>query len=538
MHAKISVYMKEVKMKRKAVPRRKSILIILDGFGVNPSKKYNAVYEANTPRLDEYFGQYPHTTLLASGSAVGLPEGQMGNSEVGHFTIGCGSILKQDLVRIDDSIEEGNFFEREALLDAVSEAKANQRPLHLVGLVSDGGVHSHIDHLLALLTLCKQHGVEPVVHAITDGRDTAPTSAKRYIEIVLEKIKETGGHIATLSGRYYAMDRDRRWERTQTAWDAIINGIGEQQTHPLAAIDAAYVNGETDEFIKPVVFENAKLVQEDDQMIFFNFRNDRPRQLAAAIGQEDFDGFDRGDYEPIQLTCLTEYDKKLLAPIVFRPQRPSTNLSHVVSLAGHKQFHCAETEKYAHVTFFFNGGRETPYAGEVREMINSPDVSTYDLKPEMSATDVADSVVAAIEKDDYAFIVVNFANGDMVGHTAVPESIVQAVEAMDGEVGRVLDAAVKHDYSVLLTADHGNCDEYRDPLTGQPHTQHTTYPVPCMIIDQSHWRLSSCGGLSNIAPTILHLMGISKPKGMAGKSLLLDEIDIAEQKKALANYSE
>jgi len=286
------------------------------------------------------------------------------------------------------------------------------------------------------------------------------------------------------------------------------------------------------------VFENATLLQEDDQIIFFNFRNDRPRQLAEAIAQEEFSGFDRGDYESIRLTCLTEYDKKLLAPIVFRPERPSTNLSHVVSLAGHKQFHCAETEKYAHVTFFFNGGRETPYAGEVREMINSPDVSTYDLKPEMSATDVADSVVAAMEKDDYAFIVVNFANGDMVGHTAVPESIVQAVEAMDGEVGRVLDAAVKHDYSVLLTADHGNCDEYRDPLTGQPHTQHTTYPVPCLIMDESYWRLSSCGGLSNIAPTILHLMGISKPKAMQGKSLLLEEIDVAEQKKALASYKE
>jgi len=273
-------------------------------------------------------------------------------------------------------------------------------------------------------------------------------------------------------------------------------------------------------------------------LIFFNFRNDRPRQLAEALAAEEFDGFEREAYQPLQLTCLTEYDKKLLTPIVFRPERPLTNLSHVVSLAGHKQFHCAETEKYAHVTFFFNGGRETPYAGEERHMVNSPDVSTYDLKPEMSAKDVADATIEAIEKDQYAFMVVNFANGDMVGHTAVPESIVQAVEAMDGEVGRLLDAAVANGYSVLLTADHGNCDEYRDPLTGQPHTQHTTYPVPCLIIDKVHWRLSSCGGLSNIAPTILHMMGISKPSTMQGKSLLLDEIDMEELKKALAEYSE
>jgi len=334
------------------------------------------------------------------------------------------------------------------------------------------------------------------------------------------------------------MDRDRRWDRTKMAWDAMIHGLGEKADNVMGAIDKAYANGETDEFVKPYVLSGAELLQSEDQLIFFNFRNDRPRQLAEALAAEEFDGFEREAYQPLQLTCLTEYDKKLLTPIVFRPERPLTNLSHVVSLAGHKQFHCAETEKYAHVTFFFNGGRETPYAGEERHMVNSPDVSTYDLKPEMSAKDVADATIEAIEKDQYAFMVVNFANGDMVGHTAVPESIVQAVEAMDGEVGRLLDAAVANGYSVLLTADHGNCDEYRDPLTGQPHTQHTTYPVPCLIIDKVHWRLSSCGGLSNIAPTILHMMGISKPSTMQGKSLLLDEIDMEELKKALAEYSE
>lgn len=525
-------------MKTKAVPRRKTILIILDGYGVNPSKKYNAVYEADTPRLDEYFGKYPHTTLLASGSAVGLPEGQMGNSEVGHFTIGCGMVLKQDLVRINEAIEDRRFFEKEPLLDAIEEAKANNRPLHLVGLVSDGGVHSHINHLMALMEMCKEHEVEPAIHVITDGRDTAPTSAKHYVQTVLDKIEETGGHIATLTGRYYSMDRDRRWDRTKEAWDSMVHRVGKSAPDAISAIEEAYSNGETDEFIEPYIIEGGATLQSDDQLIFFNFRNDRPRQLAEAIAQDEFEGFDRGEYETVALTCLTEYDKTLLAPIVFRPERPSTNLSHVISLGGYKQFHCAETEKYAHVTFFFNGGRETPYAGEIRHMVSSPDVSTYDLKPEMSAADVADKVIEAIESDEYGFVVVNFANGDMVGHTAVPESVVDAVEAMDGQVGRVLDAAVEHEYSVLLTSDHGNCDEYRDPLTGQPHTQHTTYPVPCMVIDKSFWRLSSCGGLSNITPTILHLMGISKPKSMESKSLLLEEIDVAEQMEALASYSE
>ena len=506
-------------------PRRKTILIILDGFGVNPSKKYNAVYEADTPRLDEYFGRYPHTTLMASGRAVGLPDGQMGNSEVGHLTIGCGAILKQDLVRLDEAVADGSLATNPALLAALQAAKFANRPLHLIGLVSDGGVHSHLNHLEGLLRACEQHGVTPVVHAITDGRDTAPRAAKTFIARVQAILAETGGQIATICGRFYAMDRDKRWERTQLAWNAYVRGIGTAATDPLSAIDDAYAADQGDEFITPRLMPQAELIQAGDQVLFFNFRNDRPRQLSEALALADFKGFERGaDFTSIALTTLTEYDEKYPMPVMFAPERPSTNIAEVVSAAGCKQFHCSETEKYAHVTFFFNSGREQPYQGEDRLVIPSPKVETYDLKPEMSAPEVADAVVAALNKNEYGFIVVNFANGDMVGHTAVPGAVVKAVEALDREVGRVLDAAVANNYSVLLTADHGNCDEYIDPLTGEPNTQHTVYPVPCLLIDQVSWRLSSGGGLSNLAATLLQLMGLSKPAAMTGTSLLLEQI--------------
>ena len=511
-------------MKHRPVPRRKTILIIMDGVGVNPSKKNNAFHEANTPKLDEYFSQYPHTTLQASGNAVGLPDGQMGNSEVGHLTIGCGTIIKQDLVRIDDAIEDGSFKKNIVLRNTLFLAKEKKRPVHLVGLLSDGGVHSHINHLCALLKMCKKKGVESVVHVITDGRDTSPKSAKMFVEQLVKAVEKYGGSIATVTGRFYAMDRDSRWNRTQRAFDAMVHGIGKEASSPLDAIDDAYANGETDEFIFPRIMPNAKKVHGDDALIFFNFRNDRPRQLSAALGMEEFDEFDRGDYTPVVVTCLTEYDKKLLAPVAFPPERPLTNLAHAISLSGYKQLHCSETEKYAHVTFFLNGGRETPYAGEDRIMVDSPKVHTYDESPEMSAKEVADEIINAIEKQNHAFIVVNFANGDMVGHTAIPDAIIKAVETLDTEVGRVLDAAVNNEYSVILTADHGNCDEYVDPFTGEPSTQHTVYPVPCLIIDQSYWRLRTSGGLSNIAPTVLQLMGLTKPEGITCKSLLIDEV--------------
>lgn len=505
-------------------PRRKAILIILDGFGVNPSKKYNAVYEAYTPRFDEYFGKYPHTTLLASGRAVGLPDGQMGNSEVGHITIGCGAIVKQDLVRLDDAVVDGSLAANPVLLAALQKAKAANRPLHLIGLVSDGGVHSHLNHLEGLLRACKQHGVTPVVHAITDGRDTAPRAARPFIARVEAILVETGGQIATICGRFYAMDRDKRWDRTQIAWDAYVRGIGTAAADPLSAIEDAYAEDQGDEFIKPRIMPNAELMRGHDQVLFFNFRNDRPRQMSEALALTDFTGFDRGNFTPVDLTTLTEYDEKYPMPVMFAPERPSTNIAEVVSAAGCKQFHCSETEKYAHVTFFFNSGRELPYEGEDRLVIPSPKVETYDLKPEMSAPEVADAVITALNKNEYGLIVVNFANGDMVGHTAVPGAVVKAVEALDREVGRVLDAAVANHYSVLMTADHGNCDEYIDPLTGEPNTQHTVYPVPCLLIDEVNWRLSTGGGLSNIAPTLLQLMGLNKPAAMTGSSLLLEKI--------------
>jgi 2,3-bisphosphoglycerate-independent phosphoglycerate mutase len=506
------------------VPRRKTILIILDGFGVNPSKKYNAVYEANTPNLDKYFGSYPHTTLQASGRAVGLPDGQMGNSEVGHLTLGCGTILKQDLVRIDDAIEEGALAKNDVLLSALNYAKLENRPLHLIGLVSDGGVHSHINHLIALLQICHQHGVTASVHAITDGRDTAPKAALGFIQRVEAELAKTGGVLSTVTGRFYAMDRDKRWERVKVAWDGLVLGEGVAVPSGTAAIENAYAANETDEFIKPRIIEGAKLIHSADPVLFFNFRNDRPRETSEALAAVDFNHFDRGDFKPVNLTTMTLYDNQLPASIMYHPERASTNLADVISQAGLKQFHCSETEKYAHVTFFFNSGKEAPYAGEERLVIPSPKVETYDLKPEMSAPEVADAVCAALNQGEHSFIVVNFANGDMVGHTAVGNAVIQAVEALDREVGRVLDCAVKNEYSVVLTADHGNCDEYIDPLTGEPNTQHTVYPVPCLVIDKLNWRLSTSGGLSNVAGTVLQLMGLEQPAAIQGRSLLLEPI--------------
>lgn len=508
---------------KRSVPRRPTLLVILDGVGVNPSRINNAVQEANTPRLDQYLSTNPHTTLAASGHAVGLPDGQMGNSEVGHMTLGCGAVLRQDLVRINDEIESGEFFENAALNAAIADAAASERPIHLVGLTSDGGVHSHIDHLYAIIKLCATHKVKPVVHMITDGRDTAQMSALVYLNDLENALEDADGCIATISGRYYSMDRNRHWERTESAWRAMVLGDGRQAESALYAIEAAYANDETDEFIKPTVLHECELIETGDSVIFFNFRNDRPRQLTAALSQEDFDLFTRGDYKGATVTCLTEYDPEFLLPIGYAPERPQATVASVVSRAGYKQFHCAETEKYAHVTYFFNGGKKKPFAGEDHVMVNSPDVATYDLQPEMSAAEVADKVIGALQSGDYGFIMVNFANGDMVGHTAVRDAVIQAVEALDREVGRVLDAAVETGYSVLLTADHGNCDEIVDPVTQEPHTQHTLYPVPCMVIDEVNWHLRPGGDLSWVAPTLLQLMGLQQPPSMTGKSLLMKE---------------
>jgi 2,3-bisphosphoglycerate-independent phosphoglycerate mutase len=508
----------------KSVPRRPVVLVVLDGFGVNPGKANNAIAEANTPNFDNYFAHYPHTVLQAAGEAVGLPDGQMGNSEVGHLTLGCGSIIQQDMVRINEAIDSGEFFHNPALLNAVTEAKNHNRPLHLMGLVSDGGVHSALEHLQALISLCKQHQVKPLLHMITDGRDTPPKSALTYLNSIKGQLYEAGGAIATISGRYYSMDRDRRWDRTELAWRAIIHGQGQRSLDPESAIKSAYAAGDTDEFIKPIVLHTYQQPERGDQLIFFNFRKDRPRQIVAALGSEDFQGFDRGDYPSITVTCMMPYDKDLPLPYAFTPERPDITLAQVISEAGLKQFHCAETEKYAHVTYFFNGGHQQPFPGEDQCVIPSPSVATYDQKPEMSAAEVATAVIDAINKQDYAFILVNFANGDMVGHTAKHDAVIQAVETLDREVGRVLDTAVAQDYSVIVTADHGNCEELVDTTTNSPHTQHTVNPVPCIIIDEVSWVLSCCAGLSNVAPAVLQLMGLEIPGAMTSKSLLLRPI--------------
>jgi 2,3-bisphosphoglycerate-independent phosphoglycerate mutase len=507
-------------------PRRPALLIILDGVGVNPSRLHNGVALARTPRLDEYFAHHPHTLLQASGKAVGLPDGQMGNSEVGHLALGCGAIVRQDLVRIGDAIDDRSFFENPALCEAVEAARAADRPLHLLGLVSDGGVHSHLSQLLALIELCRRHGVQPVLHMITDGRDTPPRSALNYLAEVEPALQAANGCIATLCGRFYAMDRDNRWERTEAAWRMLLEGVGRNAADACAAIKTAYEEGHGDEFILPTIIDSDHCLHPGDPVVFFNFRKDRARQLTAALFRDDsFDsGWDRfgdGDFTPVSITCMTEYDEWFDLPYAFKQERPRTTLAEEVSRVGLAQFHCAETEKYAHVTYFFNGGHGEAFTGEERVIIDSPKVETYDLQPEMSAAQVADAVIDALQSQRYALLVVNFANGDMVGHSGVPAAIIAAVETLDREVGRVLDAACENDYAVILTADHGNCEEMLDPISGEPQTQHTPYPVPCLVIDPIPWKLTTGAGLSAIAPALLQLLGLSVPEAMNGGSLLL-----------------
>lgn len=503
------------------LPRRPVVLIILDGFGTNPSKANNAVALARTPNFDRLFASNAHTVLQASARAVGLPEGQMGNSEVGHMTLGSGCTVRQDLVLIDDAIADRSFFDNKVLQAAARRAVELGRPLHLMGLVSDGGVHSHVRHLNALIKLTKYQGARPMVHMITDGRDTAPRSALSYLAALDEALAAAGGVIGSVSGRYYAMDRDKRWDRTKLAFDALVHGQARRADSARAAIEQAYAADEDDEFIRPTLIAGAELIQDGDPVLFFNFRKDRPRQIVSALYKRDFDQFDRGDFKAADLTCMMEYDPWYGLPTAFSHEMPPVVLGEILSDAELPQFHCAETEKYAHVTFFFNGGRSDPFPGEERCLIPSPQVATYDLQPEMSAAEVANAVIGALESRAYAFIVVNFANGDMVGHTAVRSAVIEAVETLDREVGRVIDSAATEGYSVLLTADHGNCDEMIDPLTGEPHTRHTVYPVPCLVIDEVAWRLRIGASIEDVAPTVLQLMGLPQPEAMQGKSILL-----------------
>jgi 2,3-bisphosphoglycerate-independent phosphoglycerate mutase len=502
------------------VKPRPVLLTIFDGFGLNPSRAHNAWALARTPHLDHYFASWPHSVLQASGHAVGLPDGQFGNSEVGHLTLGSGRVLEQDLTRIADAIYGGSLEANPAWQAMLAGA----RRLHLVGMVSDGGVHSHIKHLLGILDLLRNTDIEPVLHMITDGRDTAPKAALRYLELLEEKLARLGkGTIATVIGRYCAMDRARNWDRTQRAWNCLVRAEGLAADTPRAAIESAYTRGEGDEFIQPTAIADYHGIVLDEPVLCFNFRSDRARQLSAAFGLADFDAFDRADLILQRLVCMTEYDATYPFPVLFPPQVPEQVLAEVISEAGHRQLHCAETEKYPHVTYFFNGGREQPYAGEDRIIVPSPRVATYDMQPEMSAAMVADRLIDAIEHEDYAFVVTNFANTDMVGHTARREAVIRAVETVDNESHRVFRVALERGWRVLLTADHGNCDEMINPNTGEPHTQHSEYPVPFLIMGQGPVRLGIGRGLADIAPTVLDLLGLPRPPVMTGRSLILKE---------------
>ena len=505
-------------------PRRPVLLIIMDGIGVNPSKLDNAVALADTPNLDRIYSTHACCLLEASGRAVGLPEGQMGNSEVGHLSIGAGTVLRQDLVKIGDAIDDGTLGDNEAIRTAIQRARSKSQPMHLLGLVSDGGVHSHTSHLLALIGLCQQQGVTPVLHAVTDGRDTAPRSAQQFISRVVPALEDAGGYVATLSGRFYAMDRDKRWDRVQLAWEAMVLGKGRRAKDIYAGIEQAYANDENDEFIVPTVMPQHEPWDTDTEVFFFNFRNDRPRELSEAIGLPVFDGFERGNFDPVTLTTMTRYESSYPFDCAFSRDEPGKTLGQVVADAGIKQIRSAETEKYPHVTFFLNGGRDEPLPLETRLLVNSPKVATYDLQPEMSAAAVTDGIVKALQEKQAGLIVVNLANGDMVGHTGVPAAVIRAVEVVDAMVGKMWDTAVDAGYSIVLTADHGNADMLVDPITRGPHTQHTTFPVALAIHDSCVWELGNGNGLPSIAPTVLQLMGLQKPDSMTGSSLLLREL--------------
>ncbi|MFO7295759.1 MAG: 2,3-bisphosphoglycerate-independent phosphoglycerate mutase [Caldicoprobacter sp.] len=507
------------------------VLIIMDGFGLSDRKEWNAVYQARTPNLDRYWKEYPHVTIGASGLDVGLPAGQMGNSEVGHLNIGAGRIVYQELTRISKAIEDGSFFNNKALLAAIENVKKHGTKLHVMGLVSDGGVHSHIEHLYALVELAKRSGLPQVyIHCFTDGRDVPPTSGKSYIEILQKKLDEYQfGKIATVMGRYYAMDRDKRWDRTQKAYDAMVLGIGEFASSAVEAVEQSYRDNITDEFVRPtVVLEDGKpvtTIEPNDSIIFFNFRPDRARQLTRAFIQPEFNEFRRGKgYFPVCFVSMTQYDETFTnIHVAYEPQVITNTFGEYISKLGKKQLRIAETEKYAHVTFFFNGGVEYPNENEDRVLIPSPKVATYDLKPSMSAFEVTEEVERRIASGQYDVIILNYANCDMVGHTGVMEAAVEAVETVDTCVGRVVEAVRARGGKVIVTADHGNAEQMWDFETNQPHTAHTSNPVPFILIDDTRKdvTLREGGRLADIVPTMLELMGLDKPEEMTGESLIL-----------------
>ena len=498
-------------------------LIILDGFGYNPSDYGNAIRAAKTPNLDKLFATCPHTLIGASGMDVGLPDGQMGNSEVGHTNIGAGRVVYQELTRITKSISDGDFFQNEALCGAVENCKKNGTALHLMGLLSDGGVHSHNKHLYGLLELAKRAGLEKVyVHCFMDGRDVPPTSGKEYIEELLAKTKEIGvGKIASIMGRYYAMDRDNRWERVEKAYAAMVYGEGETAECPVCAMEKSYAADVTDEFVVPVVCDKEGQIHANDSVIFFNFRPDRAREITRTLVDPDFNGFVRKNgFFPLYFVCMTQYDAKMPnVQVAFKPQSLANTFGQYISDKGLTQLRIAETEKYAHVTFFFNGGVEAPCQNEDRALIASPKVATYDLKPEMSAYEVTDELLARLDSGKYDVIILNFANCDMVGHTGVFEAAVAAVEAVDTCLGKVVDKILSMGGRALITADHGNADQMYEP-DGSPFTAHTTNPVPLLLAGDKDHTLKEGGRLADLAPTMLEMLGLPKPVEMDGKSLL------------------
>ena len=510
--------------------KKPTVLMILDGYGLNDRTDGNAVAQAKTPVMDQLMKEYPFVKGNASGLAVGLPDGQMGNSEVGHMNMGAGRIVYQELTRITKEINDGDFFKNQALLDGMENVKKNNSDLHLYGLLSDGGVHSHITHVYGLLELAKREGIKNVyVHCFLDGRDTAPTSGKGFIEALEAKMAELGvGKIASISGRYYAMDRDNRWDRVEKAYNVLTKGEGEQAESAVAAMDASYAKDVTDEFFVPTaITENGKpvaTIKDKDTVIFFNFRPDRARELTRAFCMDEFDGFERGARKNVAYICFTEYDATIPnKEVAFKKVELKNTFGEYLAAHGMKQARIAETEKYAHVTFFFNGGVEDPNVDEFRLLVNSPkDVPTYDLKPEMSAPEVGMDLVEAIKSDKYDVIVINFANPDMVGHTGVIPAAVKAVEKVDELVGKAVQAVKDVDGVLFICADHGNAEKMIDYETGAPHTAHTTNPVPFILVNYDEaYTLREGGRLCDIAPTLIEIMGMEKPAEMTGESLLI-----------------
>lgn len=511
--------------------KKPTVLMILDGYGLNDKHEANAVYEAKTPVMDKLMEEYPFVKGYASGMTVGLPDGQMGNSEVGHLNMGAGRIVYQELTRITKEIQDGDFFKNEALLTAMRNAKENDSAIHFMGLLSDGGVHSHNTHLYGLLEMAKREGLSKVyVHCFLDGRDTPPASGKGYVEELQAKMKEIGvGEIGVVSGRYYAMDRDNRWDRVELAYKALTKGEGVKGTDAAEAVQASYDDGKTDEFVLPTVIEKdgkpVTVISDKDSVVFFNFRPDRAREITRAFCADDFQGFEREKRLDLTYVCFTEYDDTIPNKIVaFHKVQLQNTFGEYLAAHHMTQARIAETEKYAHVTFFFNGGIEEPNEGEDRILVKSPKVATYDLQPEMSAPAVCDKLVEAIKSDKYDVIIINFANPDMVGHTGVEAAAVKAVEAVDACVGRAVEAIKEVDGQMFICADHGNAEQLVDYETGDPFTAHTTNPVPFILVNADpKYTLRENGCLADIIPTLIQLMGMEQPEEMTGKSLLIEK---------------